>query len=525
MSKPVLSICIPTRNRANYLDITLARLTSEKVFLDSDKVEIILSDNCSEDNTGEVCLKYVSKFPCKIKYIKQEKNIDDRNFIEVLKLAKGKYAKLHNDTLYFYENMLGTLVSVLENSSFVTCFILNNADQNNEIDVVNFENFDKFIAEKTYFCTWIGGFCVNVEAFKNLDTPDRFSELQLAQVDILARLTKQNPINLISGRLFIQNPLLNKGGYNIAHIFGENFIIILKQLIKEGIISKKTYDKVIKETLLRHINYYHFDYHKKYKFHKGGYFKYLFKYYKTKPYYYLNYLKHLLKKFARLFVKIIRTDDYLTITIFGSISVNMRIKSLEKRWKSKNTHNRVVLSNYAVQDKVVVGKGSYGVVNALFSNRNDLRRLIIGNYCSIAEGVKFLVCGEHSYKTFSTYPFGVYNFGAVGEAFSKGDIVVKDDVWIGYNAIILSGVTIGQGAVIAAGAVVTKDVPSYSVVGGNPAKVIKYRFDKSVIEKLEKFDFSKLTDEKIQRPGALLYREVSPDNVDELLREFQSDVR
>ena len=521
MSNPVLSICIPTRNRANYLDITLYNITKEPIFCNTDKVEIIISDNCSDDNTEEVCIKYCSKFPNKIKYIKQQKNIEDKNFIEVLKLANGKFAKLNNDTLYFRENALSYLISLLEKTSTDTVFMLNNKG---DISEERYDSFNEFIYDNTYLCTWIGGLFVNVEAYKRLDKPDRFSFMQLAQVDILARLSQSKGLTCVHGRLMSLQSLPTKGGYNITKVFGENFIILLKQLIDENIISLKTYNKVIKRTLLSHISHYHFDVKDEYNFQKGGYFKILFKYYKTKPYYYLNYLKYLLIKFLGCIVGITRKDNNLKITFLRMLSVKIRFNCSKKSWMLKNRHNHVLLKKYADQEKITVGKGSYGKVDAMFANRNDCRKLIIGNYCSIAEGVKFIVCGEHCHKSFSTYPFRVYNLGAEGEAFSKGDIVVKDDVWIGYNAIILSGVTIGQGAVIAAGAVVTKDVPPYAIVGGNPAKVIKYRFDKPVIEKLEKFDFSKLTDEKIQQMGVRFYKEVSLDNVDDLLKELQSDV-
>lgn len=85
------------------------------------------------------------------------------------------------------------------------------------------------------------------------------------------------------------------------------------------------------------------------------------------------------------------------------------------------------------------------------------------------------------------------------DALSKGDIIVEDDVWIGLNAMILSGVTIHQGAVIATGSVVTKDVPAYAIAGGVPAKVIKYRFPEEVIEELLKIDYGCLTKEMVEQ--------------------------
>ena len=101
---------------------------------------------------------------------------------------------------------------------------------------------------------------------------------------------------------------------------------------------------------------------------------------------------------------------------------------------------------------------------------------------------------------------------------------IGHDAWIGAGAIILPSVKVGEGAVIGAGSVVTKDVAPYAIVGGNPAKVIKYRFEPEIIAKLLNFDFLKLTDEKIKQLGTRLYTEITPENVDKLLDDFSSNV-
>lgn len=141
-----------------------------------------------------------------------------------------------------------------------------------------------------------------------------------------------------------------------------------------------------------------------------------------------------------------------------------------------------------------------------FCNSSKLK---IGNYVSIAQNVTFLLNCEHYVDHISSFPFKVKVLGEQSEALSKGDIMVDDDVWIGYGATIMSGVHIGQGAVIAAGAVATKDVPPYAIVGGVPAKVIKYRFKEEMIEELLKIDYSKLTKEMVQAHESELYTELT----------------
>lgn len=115
-------------------------------------------------------------------------------------------------------------------------------------------------------------------------------------------------------------------------------------------------------------------------------------------------------------------------------------------------------------------------------------KLIIGKFCAIAKGITFIMNGaNHQMNAVTTYPFGIMGNGwekaipALADLPFKGDTVVGNDVWIGQNATILPGVHIGDGAVIAAHAVVAKDVPSYHIAGGNPCRVIRKRFDDALI--------------------------------------------
>jgi virginiamycin A acetyltransferase len=119
-------------------------------------------------------------------------------------------------------------------------------------------------------------------------------------------------------------------------------------------------------------------------------------------------------------------------------------------------------------------------------------RLIIGKFCAIAHGVKFIMNGaNHKLSGLSTYPFSIFRKGwekvmpAPGDLPIKGDTIIGNDVWIGFDSLIMPGVHIGDGAIIAARSVVVQDVPAYTVVGGNPAKTIKARFPAETITELE----------------------------------------
>ncbi len=138
---------------------------------------------------------------------------------------------------------------------------------------------------------------------------------------------------------------------------------------------------------------------------------------------------------------------------------------------------------------VSIGRHSYGAPRVI-QYRHDDTRLLIGHYTSIARGVCFVLGGNHPTDRVTTFPIrqllGLPGAGSDGFPSSKGDITIGSDVWIGLGALVVSGVTIGDGAIVAAGSVVVGDVPPYAVVGGNPAKVIKYRFtDEQIRELLE----------------------------------------
>ena len=199
--------------------------------------------------------------------------------------------------------------------------------------------------------------------------------------------------------------------------------------------------------------------------------------------------------------------NYLKYSIMADLFKRIRLNAMKRKWRNNNSHNMTIPEVIFDIDVVEIGNGTYGRLNVVNFGKNH--KLMIGSYVSIADSVVFILDAEHFTSHISSYPFKVnVTKSKIGESFGKGDIIVDDDVWIGYGATIMSGVHISQGAVIAAGAVVTKDVPPYAIVGGVPAKVIKYRFEPEMIHELLKVDYSKLTKEMIEEHIDDLYAEL-----------------
>ena len=172
-----------------------------------------------------------------------------------------------------------------------------------------------------------------------------------------------------------------------------------------------------------------------------------------------------------------------------------------------------LIKNFVKSPNIIVGDYSYYddpiapedfEKNVLYNYGSE--KLIIGKFCAIATNVKFIMNGaNHKLDGISTYPFPIFGNGwetamnLLMELPSKGDTVIGNDVWIGYESVILPGITIGDGAIIAAKSVVTKDVPAYRVVGGNPAGIIKQRFSDAEIAQLLKIGWWDWEIDKISR--------------------------
>ena len=206
-------------------------------------------------------------------------------------------------------------------------------------------------------------------------------------------------------------------------------------------------------------------------------------------------------------------------TILGELVHQIKLNRFKRKWIRRHLNGESFPVNFFPVECVEIGRSSYGELNVVtFSNKS---RLVIGDYVSIAQNVHFMLDVEHYLNHISMYPFKVKTLDLCPfESFSKGDIVIENDVWIGYGATIMSGVSIGQGAVVVAGAVVTKDVPPYAVVGGVPAKIIKYRFDEEIIDYMLSLDYSQLTKELIYSHIDDLYQPIYERSLDEIKELF-----
>nr|WP_315401870.1 glycosyltransferase [uncultured Duganella sp.] len=508
---PILSICIPTFNRGTVLRQTLESIVAQAAFRDTADIEVVISDNCSDDDTEQVGEAFAAAYPDKIRYRRHPAPVfPDKNFEAALRMGAGTYLKLHNDNLAILDGSLTELVKVYTTVAAekpVVFFTNGNMFTGNPIEALG--SMSDFVARVSYISTWIGGFGMWRDEFHAMPDFSRNAHLKLVQTDVMLRLLALGKRAVVLyGAYFAGQNAGRKSGYNIAEVFGTNYLSLLKPYVEGGQLERAVYEAEKKKLLINHIIPYYFSSDN--DFSKTGFFRHMQDYLHDD--YFYQAIEHLI------------TDVPKPAAPAPAPAPQ---KSFDEQkadyWRALNPHNHTVLTMSAGPfdfSRVTVGRRSYGELNIMAYGR-DAERLTIGSFVSIASEVKFMLGGNHPYDGFSTFPFKVKYLGEALESSTKGPIVVGDDVWIGYQVLVMSGVTIGQGAIVAAGSVVTRDVAPYTIVGGNPAKFIKHRFAPAVVERMLRFDFAKVSDEAILAHRDILYEGLTPDNVDAILARLQ----
>lgn len=190
-------------------------------------------------------------------------------------------------------------------------------------------------------------------------------------------------------------------------------------------------------------------------------------------------------------------------------------KRVRQKFFSSRTYS--IYTKDFLGDRYEIGEYTYGKPSIVSWGKEAT--LKIGRYCSIAENVVVFLGSEHRTDWISTYPFPIFleeGKSIKGHPGTKGDVIIGNDVWIGFNVIIISGVTIGDGAAIGAGSVVAKEVPPYAIVSGNPARIVRYRFNEETIQKLLQIRWWDWPDEKVKQNIDL----ICSDSIDVFIKKF-----
>lgn len=198
----------------------------------------------------------------------------------------------------------------------------------------------------------------------------------------------------------------------------------------------------------------------------------------------------------------------LLFSIWQPIKERIKLYLLRNKIREKFQTALMPDNVFPIEKINSIGKETYGFFKLIEFGEADKCRLNVGSYCSIGQEVTFILGGEHPLKKCSTYPFDKRILGnRDSDRTQKGDIVIEDDVWIGYGSTIMSGVRIGQGAVIGAKSVIAKDIPPYAICVG-AGKIVRYRFPSEIVNKLLKIDYSALKREDIEAYKDIILKDI-----------------
>jgi len=469
---PFLSLCIPTFNRAWYLEKALDYITSQRIFQDTHAIEVCISDNASTDNTAEVASRYKARFGSKIVYSRNSENVHDKNFELALSLGSGTFLKLCNDTCWYKTGMLESMLRHVQQwqDEKPILFFKESEKKHGSTELYG---LDAFVDAVSYYMCSTNSFGIWKEDFDKLDDFSRFSSRSFAQVDVFLRLiARKKKVVLVRDDFFYAVWPPAKGGYNFAQVFGDNYISLLRE---NGVTESAVRREQVRS--LRHIVRYYFNFNGCYRFQKTGYMPYMRSYYGL-PAFWLAFLR-VIKKKAIAFVQ----------KIFCS-----ELSLFRKQWKIFYPYNS--LRPACLFPILAVQAGRYATGDLHVQASDDaVGTLLIDDYARLDEDVRF-ECGSRP-------------------------IVVEKAVRIGKGARILEGVRIGMGAVVAPGSVVDAEIPAFAVVAGNPASFRDWRFPEQIRTVMKDFSLSSVSPDSINRDPDELFSLLSAENACEILRRYQ----
>lgn len=318
-NKVILSICIPTYNRCNYLEETILSIVNQKKFQETNDVEIVISDNCSEDNTRDVCERYIQIYGNKIRYYRNNENIKDNNFEKVLSLGKGKFLKLNNDTLIHYEDTLEKIIETINLAILNKDIIFFSNGALNNLKQFHCDDLNSFVKKVSFYSTWVVCFGIWKSDFDSIDNFSLNAGLQLVQTDVLFRLISINrPVLIENDRIFHVANLTSKGGYNLYQVFVTNYIELLDEYRKKDKISWVTLFNEKSKLLINFLIPWKITLltdRSKYTFDQKGALLIVFKKYRLHPVFYIGAIYFVLK-----FVK------YYLMQFIKAISIQKKLK-------------------------------------------------------------------------------------------------------------------------------------------------------------------------------------------------------
>lgn len=276
---PLISICLPTYNRSACLKQALHSLVVQKIFQTSELVEIVISDNCSTDDTPAVAAEFMAMYPSKIHYFCNERNVGaEANCALAMLKGNGDYLKLYNDYLFAIDGSLDDMVNVLSAVKSEKPLILltnGNIAANSPLQVCN--TMDELVTSVSYYLTWIASMGFWKSDFNNIvDYTKYISKVSthLPQTYYLLDLFNEGRRAIVlSKNYFLIIDPGKKSGYNVAEVFGQNYLAILRDKIAMKKLSHEVFEKEKREVLLKYTIPNYFD--PTNNLNKTGFFKYL----------------------------------------------------------------------------------------------------------------------------------------------------------------------------------------------------------------------------------------------------------